>query len=120
MQHEILYRPTYSLLSVRLEAGEQLSAETGAMVSMSGNMQLETAMRGGLLGALKRSVLGGESFFVNTFTAAGSAGEITLAPSLPGDVAHERIENSTFYLQSGAYICGATSLEIDSGWGGAR
>lgn len=120
MQHEILYRPAYSLLQIQLAAGESLSAETGAMVSMSGNVQLETAMRGGFLGALKRSVLGGESFFVNTFTAQGAPGEITLAPSLPGDVAHEQIHNSTFYLQSGAYICGSTSLEIDSGWGGAR
>jgi uncharacterized protein (TIGR00266 family) len=120
MQHEILYRPAYSLLKVQLAAGEALAAETGAMVSMSGKVQIETAMRGGFLGALKRSVLGGESFFVNTFTAAGAPGEITLAPSLPGDVAHERIENSTFYLQSGAYICGSTTLEIDSGWGGAR
>jgi uncharacterized protein (TIGR00266 family) len=120
MQHEILYRPSYSLLTVRLDADEGLTAETGAMVSMSANIQLETAMRGGFFGALKRSVMGGESFFVNTFTAAGAPGEITLAPSLPGDVAHQRVENSTFYLQSGAYICGSTSLEIDSGWGGAR
>jgi uncharacterized protein (TIGR00266 family) len=120
MQHQILYRPTYSLLEVQLEAGESLAAETGAMVSMSGNIQLETAMRGGFFGALKRSVLGGESFFVNTFTAAGAPGEITLAPSLPGDVAHERLAGGTFYLQSGAYICGSPSLAIDSAWGGAR
>jgi uncharacterized protein (TIGR00266 family) len=100
MQHEILYRPTYSLLSIRLEAGEQLSAETGAMVSMAANVQIETAMRGGLFGSLKRSVLGGESFFVNTFTAAGGPGEITLAPSLPGDVAHHPLAGETFYLQS--------------------
>jgi uncharacterized protein (TIGR00266 family) len=120
MQHEILYRPTYSLLSIRLEAGEQLSAETGAMVSMSANVQIETAMRGGLFGALKRSVLGGESFFVNTFTAAGGPGEMTLAPSLPGDVAHQSLAGGAFYLQSGAYLCGSASLQIDSSWGGAR
>jgi uncharacterized protein (TIGR00266 family) len=120
MQHQILYRPSYSLLIVQLEAGESLAAETGAMVSMSANIQLETAMRGGFFGALKRSVLGGESFFVNTFTSAGGPGEITLAPSLPGDVAYQPLGNSTFYLKSGAYICGANSLEIDSAWGGAR
>jgi len=91
MRHDIWYRPAYSLLSIRLEAGERLWAETGAMVSMSANVQLETAMRGGLFGALKRSVLGGESFFVNTFTAAGGPGEITRAPSLPGDVARQAL-----------------------------
>jgi uncharacterized protein (TIGR00266 family) len=120
MQYEILYRPSYSLLVVKLGAGEALTAETGAMVSMSANIQLETAMRGGFLGALKRSVVGGESFFVNTFTAVGTPGEITMAPSLPGDVAHHCLVNGVFYLQSGAYLCGSRSLEIDSTWGGAR
>jgi len=33
-----------------------------------------------------RSFLGGESFFVNTFTAQGGPGQITFAPSLPGDI----------------------------------
>jgi uncharacterized protein (AIM24 family) len=52
MQHQILYRPSHSLLVVQLEAGESLAAETGAMVSMSANVQIETAMRGGFFGAL--------------------------------------------------------------------
>jgi uncharacterized protein (TIGR00266 family) len=120
MRHEILYRPSYSLLTLDLEAGEALLAETGAMVSMSANVQIETAMRGGFLGALKRSVLGGESFFVNTFTATGGPGEVTMAPSLPGDVSHHRLGGGTIYLQSGAYLCGAASLQIDSTWGGAK
>ena len=80
MKHEILYRPSYSIAKVSLEQGESLMAESGAMVSMSGGVEIETKMKGGLFGALKRSVLGGESFFMNTFTA-NQAGELILAPS---------------------------------------
>ena len=43
---------------------------------------MTTAVRGGLLKGLKRSVLGGESFFINTFTA-NLSGEVTIAPAHP-------------------------------------
>ncbi|TET81788.1 TIGR00266 family protein, partial [candidate division TA06 bacterium] len=85
MEHEVLYRSAYALLRVKLEKGEAISAEAGAMVSMSSGVALQTTAKGGLFGALKRSMLGGESFFLNTFTA-DEGGEMTLAPTLPGDV----------------------------------
>ena len=67
MQYEIIYRPSYSLLKIKLSEGEIITAEAGAMVSMSKSIEIETKMKGGLFGALKRSVLGGESFFMNNF-----------------------------------------------------
>lgn len=85
MEHEILYRPSYSLLRVSLLQGESIAAEAGAMVSMSAGIEMETTARGGVFGALKRSVLGGESFFINTFRA-NQPGEATFAPTLPGDL----------------------------------
>ena len=69
MEYQILYRPSYALAIIKLAAGEALNAESGAMVSMSDSIQVETHVRGGLLSGLKRTVLGGESFFINTFKA---------------------------------------------------
>ena len=69
MDYEILHKPSYALARVRLNQREQLQAETGAMVSMSDSIKMDTSTRGGIFGGLRRSVLGGESFFVNTFTA---------------------------------------------------
>lgn len=46
MQHEIMYRPSYSLLKVKLSKGEVISAEAGAMVSMSSSIEIETKMKG--------------------------------------------------------------------------
>ena len=119
MKHEILYRPSYSLLKVGLEQGESVSAEAGAMVSMSSAIEMQTAAKGGIFGALKRSVLGGESFFVNTFNATGS-GEVTFAPTLPGDVQALELEGQTVYAQSGAYIASSPDIQVDTKWGGAK
>ncbi len=62
MKVEILFRPSYSIAKVLLDPNEGIIAESGAMVGMSNDVQVETKMRGGLLQSLARSVLGGESF----------------------------------------------------------
>ena len=69
MQHDILYKPAYTLLEVKLEAGERIEAESGAMVYMSPGIEIATKTKGGVIGALTRGILGGESFFTNTFSA---------------------------------------------------
>src|SRR5262245_31096725 len=77
-------------------------------------------MKGGLLGALKRTVLGGESLFFNTFTAGRSGGEITLAPTLPGDIAAHALAGETLYIQSGSFLASPKEILLDTQWGGAR
>jgi uncharacterized protein (TIGR00266 family) len=120
MEIEIKYQPAYALAILRLSPGEAIQAESGAMVSMSANLSMDTSMKGGVLGALKRKVLGGESLFWNTFRADNGPAEITLAPSLPGDVTHVRMERETLYIQSGSFLAGDPSLDLDTQWGGAR
>ena len=119
MEYEVLYRPSYSLLKVKLQPGQAVSAEAGAMVSMSSGIEMKTSAKGGLFGALKRSVLGGESFFVNTFKA-NESGEVTFAPTLPGDIHALELSGQTMYAQSGAYIASSPEIEVDTKWGGAK
>ena len=120
MQISVKYQPSYSLAIVSLSAGESIQAESGAMVSMSSNIQVETGMKGGVLGAMARKVLGGESLFANTFTSAGAPGEITLAPSLPGDITPITMSSETLFIQSGSFLAGDPGLDLDLKWGGAR
>ncbi|MGB9800192.1 MAG: TIGR00266 family protein [Thermanaerothrix sp.] len=120
MEIEILYRPSYSVARVKLAANEALLAETGAMVGMSAGVQLETKMKGGFLKSLSRSVLGGESFFVNTFRAPSQGGEILLAPTLPGDVFLLELENETYLVQSGSFMASSEGIQTDTKWSGAR
>lgn len=119
MQHEILYQPAFSLLTVTLHTAESVKAEAGAMVSMASGIRMETQAAGGIMGGLKRKLLGGESFFVNTFTAS-QPGEVQFAPTLPGDIFALHLEGNTVLAQSGAYIASAPEIHVDTQWGGAK
>ena len=117
--YEVLHRPAFALAVVQLQPEQAIQAESGAMVSMSANVELQSQMKGGLMGALKRAV-GGESAFVSTFTARGGPGEVTLAPGSPGDIAAIELNNQMFFVQSSSYLAGDTGLTLDTKWGGAR
>jgi uncharacterized protein (TIGR00266 family) len=119
MEHEIDFRPSFSLLTLALESGETIRTEAGAMVSYDDGIDIETAANGGLFGSLKRSLLGGESFFQNTFTAR-EAGEVTLAPPLPGDIVAHDLDGETLFVQSGSYLASSRDIELDTQFGGGR
>jgi len=120
MEVTIDYRPSYSLAIAALLPGEEINVEAGAMVAMSDGVSLETRAMGGLLASLKRSILGGESFFVNTYRAPSSGGEIMLAPPLPGDIAVLKLEEQSLLVQSGAFVASSRGIEIDTKFGGAK
>jgi uncharacterized protein (TIGR00266 family) len=90
------------------------------MVAMSPDIQVETTMKGGFLKSLARSVLGGESFFINTYQAGSVGGEIDLAPTLPGDVFVMDLINESYLVQSGSFLASSEGIETDTKWGGAR
>ncbi len=116
---EIQHPGSFALAIVNLQTEQSISAEAGAMVSMSSNVDLHSELKGGVFGALKRAV-GGESAFVSTFTAKGGAGEVTFAPGAPGDVVGIEMNNQTFMVQSSSYLAGDVSLQVDTKFGGAK
>jgi uncharacterized protein (TIGR00266 family) len=120
MNYEIMYHPSYSLAIVKLEAGEFLSAAAGTMVSMSDSIVMEAKGQRSVLGMLKRSVLGEGAFLTSTFRAEGGSGEITFAPSLPGDILCYELYNETIYVQSGSYIASSPDIAIDTRWSGSK
>ncbi|MBX3294414.1 MAG: TIGR00266 family protein [Acidobacteria bacterium] len=116
---EIAHAGSFALAVVKLDAGQSINAEAGAMVSMSSNVDLQSQMKGGVFGALKRAV-GGESAFVSTFTAQGGRGEVSLAPGTPGDIVGIEMRNQQFKVQSSSYLAGDTSLTVETKFGGAK
>ncbi len=115
----IEHQGAFALAVVNLQSEQSISAEAGAMVSMTANIDLIAELKGGVFGALKRAV-GGESAFVSTFTAKGGPGEVTFAPGAPGDVAGIEMQNQTFMVQSSSYLAGDTSLVVDTKFGGSK
>lgn len=120
MRSEISFSPSFAMATVHLEDGETVNAEAGAMMAMSPSIEIVTSTQGGVLKGLRRSVLGGESFFMNRFTATAPGSHVVVAPALPGDIITWPLTGGTVYLQSGSYLASPTSIEIDSKWGGAK
>jgi uncharacterized protein (TIGR00266 family) len=115
----IQYQPAFALATAKLAPNETIKVEPGAMVSHTDGMTTDTNAEGGFFGGLKR-MIGGENFFQNTWAAPSAGGEITLAPSLPGDIIALEISGNEMLLASGAYIASETSVTMDSSWGGAK
>ena len=120
MNIELKYQPSYTLGIISLSPGEEVQVEGGSMVSMTPDVSIETKARGGLLKSLGRAVLGGESFFQNTFRASGQGGEITVAPALPGDMHVIQLNGESMAVQSGSYVASENGVDVDTKWGGAK
>jgi uncharacterized protein (TIGR00266 family) len=120
MQINILYRPSYSLGVIDLEGGEQVRVEAASMVSMSDGVDMDTGTTGGLLQSLGRALVGGESFFQNTFKAPRGGGRVTVAPALPGDMLEVDMQSEHLMVQSGSYVASAMGIEVDTKWSGAK
>jgi uncharacterized protein (TIGR00266 family) len=120
MKYELLGKPDFPAIKVILDANESIIAESGAMVAMSSNIELKSEAKGGLLGAAKRSLLGGESFFQSTFTAKETPGEVYFTAATTGDIEAVELNNNELILSTGAYVCSSPTVEIDSKWGGFK
>ena len=121
MQINITHRPGNSAAKVSLEAGESITAEGGAMIAMSGHMQVETTThkkdQGSILGALKRLVTG-ESLFLNHFTPSGGPGEVYFGTALSGDMMEYNLNGPGIMVQGGSYVASSPSVDMDIQWQG--
>ncbi len=123
MKVEIVTRPGNAAAHIGIAAGETLTAEGGAMIAMSGNVQIETSTKqkgkGGLLKAAKR-LLTGESFFLNHFTAGSQGGELWLATTMSGDMFTHELDQSTLIVQGGSFVACEQGIDMDLGWQGFK
>jgi uncharacterized protein (TIGR00266 family) len=120
MDVDIRYSPSYAVGVISLPPGDEVKAEAGAMIGMTGGVEMETKAQGGMLAGLKRSVLGGESFFINTFRAP-AGGELTVSPTLPGDIVHMPVAGpGALMVQSGSWLASDPDVQVDTKWGGGR
>lgn len=122
MNIEIKHKPGFAMAQINLLQGEKIRAEGGAMVGLSANVKMTTekASRGGILKSLKSAFLGGESFWMNIFTAEQGNGEVKLAPTLPGDITEADLDSSTLYVQSTGFLAADTEIDIDTKFQGLR
>ena len=109
----------HQIVEVRLAEGQRVYSETGGMVYMDPNIELDTAapdqgkgLGSAILGALGRAVAG-ESLFLNFFTAKGGGGRVAFASSFPGKIIDVRLAaGQSIIAQRGAFLCAQDSCQL--------
>jgi len=97
-------------VTLEISPGEMAYAEAGAMVYISGNMNMETKLQGGLFKGIKRK-LAGESFMVTNFTSAGGPGLASFGGNCPGKIIPIDITGTEFIAQKDAFLCAEESVK---------
>jgi uncharacterized protein (TIGR00266 family) len=130
MQSIVKHEPAFSLLQVNLAPGEVITAESGAMVARSSNLTMEVKLNAdpnasffgkvkSLFIAFVRKVIGGESFFVNQFTAP-QGGWVWLAPPTSGNIREIPLQGRSMLFSAGAYLASAGPVALKMRFGGLR
>ena len=121
MNVKLLHQPDSTIARVSLGAGEELVAEAGCMIAMSGYINASTTLRkgkgGGILGGLKRMVAG-ESLFLSVFYSPKAGGELFLGPKLIGDILLYQMTATGLVVQAGSYLASEANVDIDLGFQG--
>lgn len=124
MSKQIPYRvehnPAYASLIIDLPANETVMVEASAMAAMDTSLQMKSKMKGGLIKGVGR-MLGGESLFINEFTAHGKKGELYISPGAPGDVKHYCVSKKcNLMVQSTGFVACSPEVEIDTKFQGFK
>ncbi len=110
--------PAYSVVKIKLNPGESLTLESGAYLLHRGDVDVSTST-GGILSGIARSILGGESVFLNTFRARGPS-EVWAAPGVPGDIAVVEMRGETLYVQASSYLGHIGDMSVSVGYRGLK
>jgi uncharacterized protein (TIGR00266 family) len=121
MDVAIRHSPSFAAARITLDSREEIRAESGAMMATSAGVDITSSTQGGVMKGLKRSLLGGESLFVSTFTAPATGGWVDVAHHLPGDVITTSVTpDRPLSITRGCWLASASSVELDARWGGFK
>jgi uncharacterized protein (TIGR00266 family) len=108
------------MLVATLEQGETITAESGAMTYMDPAIEVHTRKREkSLLGTLGLTLIGGQSFWVNDYTATSGPAEVAFVAAPVGDIKQLDIApGSGYVIQKSAYVASTSGIDLDVKWEG--
>lgn len=121
MEVTVRQGPAFGVARIMMEGNEKVRAEAGALMATVPTVQVEAKAEGGVLKSLKRAALGGESFFLTTYTAPPEGGWIDVAARLPGDTqVIDVVPGQAWFVQKGSWLASDIDVQVDTQWGGFR
>jgi uncharacterized protein (TIGR00266 family) len=112
VQFEIQGTGDAPVVKAQLSSGSSIFADAGAMMAMTPNLTLESSIKGGLLGALSRKLLRGETFFYLTIKAQQDDGEVLLAPASVGGIEILELQGNEYFLQKGSFLAATDGIQL--------
>lgn len=109
MRYEIVGDSYAPIVKINLNAGEKVKIERGAMVykrdvELVGKMNSKSSGLGGVLSAMGRSLVSGESFFITEAVGQFANSELGVAPSNIGKIHKLEVGKEQYRLNTGAYL----------------
>jgi uncharacterized protein (TIGR00266 family) len=102
----------FQALFVRLQPGATMRAEPGSFMFMEPGIEMDTSTGGGLMAGLKRAI-GGESFFITTFSNQGSRpSTVAFAAAYPGKMLVLDMSKGTVLCQRDAFLCSTDDVDV--------
>ena len=111
MKYEI-YGQTMPIVECRLDAGETIQSQAGAMKYMDADVEMKTGVPGGLGGFVKRQMMG-ETGFLNFYTATRAGQRVALGHTYPGKIIAVDVGTMDYVCQKRAFLASETSVELD-------
>ena len=110
MNYTMTQGTAFPLVEIALAQGEEIQIERGCMVYHSGDVSLEGKMNsnssglGGLVKALGRSMVSGESMFITRARGLANGARIAIAPGAPGAIRELKLGAQQWRLRDEVFL----------------
>lgn len=100
----------FPLIEIALNSGDSVNIQRGSMIYHTPNVSLTTSLNsnssgiGGLLKAVGRAMVSGESVFVTKAVSNSDGGKLAIAPAVPGEVIALECGPKQYRLNDGAFL----------------
>ena len=96
---------------IPLRGGQEVQAEPGALLYMAGDVEMQSAMKGGLWGGLRRMVAG-ESLFMTRFKSRVN-GQVAFSAPYPGKIKELAFAGGPGWLcQRDSFLCATAEIDV--------
>lgn len=111
MEHSII-GTTMPLVEISLDKGETVKSQAGSMKWMTEGVLMETGISGGLVGTIKRKIVG-EGIFMNYFTGRTNPATVAFGHTYPGMIIPLDLSRKSYICQRRAFLCSTEDVKID-------
>lgn len=113
MKYEII-GGSFPAVNVKLNTGESVITQSGAMAWEEPTIEMQTNAEGGLLKSIGRMFSGASLMFV-THTATHDDSDITFSASFPGTIKEFQVDaDHEYFAQKSAFLVADPTVQIDA------